>query len=64
MAWDENGELKVFRSLDKQETIDKYKELIARLNPNETSLVFHARIATHGNVKLENCHGFLHQSGG
>lgn len=64
MAWDENGELNVFRSLDRQQTIDKYKELTARLNPNETSLVFHARIATHGDVKLENCHGFLHQSGG
>ena len=55
MAWNENGLLRTFRTMDPDEAVEKYRE-VSRLNPRTTGLIFHARIATHGSLKLENCH--------
>jgi len=56
MAWNEDGALKTYRTMDKAEAIARYYTLSTTLDPAKTALVFHARIATHGSKKLENCH--------
>jgi len=60
MAWNENGELKTWKSMDPAEAKAKYKELTETLDPAETALLFHARIATHGSNRIENCHCWTH----
>lgn len=60
IVWNEDGQVRVFRSMSASETMAKYEELISRLDRNETAMLFHARRATHGSKKLENCHGFVH----
>lgn len=54
-AWNQDGRLMTFRTMDDREMLAKYDE-IRHLDPATTGLVFHARIATHGSKKLENCH--------
>jgi len=54
-AWNENGVLKVFKTLSAPEMMQTY-EHIRHLDKDATGLVLHARIMTHGPVKLENCH--------
>lgn len=56
MAWNEDGALKTYRTMDKAEAIARYYTLSANLDPAKTALVFHARIATHGSKKISNCH--------
>lgn len=60
IAWNQNGRVEVFKSMDKNETLAKYKELVSTLNPAETAMIFHARIATHGSHCVKNCHGWKH----
>lgn len=60
IGWNENGQLMTFRTMNPTEAMAKYKQLTETLNPLETALVFHARIATHGSQKIENCHAFRH----
>ena len=60
LCWNKDGVLHVFRSMDAEETLAKYKELSKTLNPATTSLLFHARLATHGSHNVNNCHGFTH----
>lgn len=59
-SWNQGGELKTFRTLDMQEALDKYKELSTTLNRDETAMIVHARIKSHGSVSLKNCHAFVH----
>lgn len=57
MAW--NGPDKLvhnFKSMDKEKALAKYRELSSTLDPAVTGFIFHARIATHGSHKVENCH--------
>ena len=56
MAWNENKTLYNFQTLNPEKALQKYKELAARLDPDKSAMIFHARIATHGNVTLSNCH--------
>jgi len=59
IAWNENGELKTFRSMDRAEFVARYHTLAHTLDPNTTGAIIHARWATHGSKKLENCHCFV-----
>lgn len=59
-AWNENGEIKTFKTMNPTEAMAKYKELSETLNPLETSLVFHARIKSHGSIDIKNCHCWTH----
>ena len=59
-AWNEDGEIKNFRSMDMQASLAKYEELTSRLNPANTAFMVHARLATHGSQKIENCHCWVH----
>jgi predicted glutamine amidotransferase len=61
-AWNENGVLKTFRTMDDKEMLAKYDE-IQKLDPKETALLFHARIATHGSKTLANCHCWTNEAG-
>ena len=61
-AWNHNGRLMTFRTMDEAEMIAKYDE-IRRLDPAATALVFHARIATHGSKTLANCHCWTNDDG-
>ena len=61
-AWNQNGRLMTFRTMDEAEMIAKYDE-IRRLDPAATALVFHARIATHGSKTLANCHCWTNDDG-
>ena len=56
MAWNQDGAVKTFRTMDPAEAIARYHTLSTTLDPARTALLFHARIATHGSKKLENCH--------
>ena len=60
MAWNQDGHVLVYRTMSAGSLLEKYKELVATLDPRQTGLVFHARIATHGSHRVENCHGFTH----
>lgn len=59
-AWNQGGELHVFKTLDKGEALSKYSELCGSLNPAESAMVIHARLRTHGSISLANCHCFTH----
>lgn len=59
IAWNEGGEVKTFRSMDRAEFLARYHTLSHTLDPNVTGAIVHARWATHGSKKLENCHCFL-----
>lgn len=62
MAWNENGEVKVFKTMDPREALAKYEVLTRELNPRTTAFIFHARIKTNGSIKLENCHPWVHNN--
>ena len=62
MAWNENGQLRTFRTMDADEIMSKYDE-VRHLDPAATGLVFHARIATHGSKSLANCHCWTNDEG-
>lgn len=58
MAWNEGDVLKTFRTMSAEEAIARYYTVSTTLDPEQTALVLHARIATHGSKKLANCHGW------
>lgn len=60
MAWNEDGRVKTFKTMDPKEALDVYKSLTQRLDPATTAMLFHARIATHGSHRIENCHCWVH----
>ena len=59
IAWNENGELKTFRSMDKAEFLARYHTISHTVDPNTSAAIIHARWATHGSKKLENCHCWI-----
>lgn len=59
-AWNENGELKTFRSMDMQKALSRYKELTNQLDPATTAFMVHARLRTHGDISEANCHCWVH----
>lgn len=56
IAWSDRGRLVVFKTLDRGEMLDYYRNHISKFD--ECGFVFHARIATHGTKILSNCHGW------
>lgn len=56
IAWNEDGEIKTFRTMDRAEFIARYNTIIHEVNPDTSAAIIHARWATHGSKKLENCH--------
>lgn len=56
IVWEHDGVLETFKTLDADEMVKYYKEHFAYLNAH--AFVFHARIATDGSIRVENCHGW------
>lgn len=56
MAWNEGGKIHVFKSMSAEKFVAKYLKMVKRCKAEDTALVFHARIATHGSTGLKNCH--------
>lgn len=56
MAYNEDGAIVTFKTLDADEFIDEYKRVTKTHDAHDTAMIIHARIATHGTVKESNCH--------
>lgn len=56
IVWVKDGKLETYKTLNAEDMIAYYTNHFEELN--KTSFVFHARIATNGSKKLENCHGW------
>lgn len=48
----------IYKSLDENKFIKFYKKVINDWDYRDTSLFIHARIKTHGTMRIENCHGW------
>lgn len=59
MAWNEDGEVKNYKTMGFKAIMKFYKDFIKKHDPEKTALVFHARIATHGSKKIQNCHCWI-----
>ena len=55
LIYAENGQLKIYKTLDLKEFLNTYYEVRKQI---KTPIVIHFRMATHGNIDLENCHPF------
>lgn len=60
VAWNADGKVHTFRTMNPSEMMTRYEELVATLDPLQTSMLFHARIATHGSHRVENTHCFTY----
>ena len=56
MMWNEDGKVKTYKTLIKEEFLGFYEGFVKDHDHKLTSLVIHARIKTHGSLKLANCH--------
>lgn len=56
MAWNEDGELKTYKTMSARSFLSAYCDITASLDPAETGMIIHARIMTHGARELKNCH--------
>ena len=56
MAYNVNGALVTFKTMSATRFIARYKALTAVLEPQNTAMIIHARIMTHGAKRLKNCH--------
>ena len=56
LAYNNNGKLEVYKTMSAARFISKYRRLAATLDPDDTGMIIHARIATHGALGLKNCH--------
>lgn len=50
---------RVYRTMSRDKFLKRYRMIVRRYDHRTTSLYIHARIATHGSLRLENCHGFV-----
>ena len=60
MAWNQNGVVQTFKTMNPSEMMTRYEELVSTLDPIKTAMLFHARIATHGSKVVENTHCFTY----
>lgn len=63
MSYYADGKVNVFRTLDKNEFLAKYR-VVSALSYKKVSMIIHARIATHGSVKLDNTHCWMDEGTG
>lgn len=59
IAWNENGEVKNYKTMGQKAIMKFYRNFIKTHDYKTTGMVFHARIATHGSLKLSNCHCWI-----
>lgn len=56
MAYNVRGTLVTFKTMSAARFVARYKALAAVLDPEQTGMIIHARIMTHGAKGLRNCH--------
>lgn len=56
LAYNHGGKVINYKTMSAKRFINKYRRLAATLDPVETGMIIHARIATHGALGLKNCH--------
>lgn len=56
MMWNEDGKVKTYKTLVKNDFMKYYERFIKEHDHKVTALVIHARIKTHGSLRIENCH--------
>lgn len=61
LAWSHKGVVRNYRTLNVKEFIQKYKE-VAKLDFKQTACIVHARIATHGSIRVSNTHCWIDRS--
>lgn len=58
MSLNFNGKVFTYTSLDAEDFIRRYKSITAKCDRKDTAMMLHMRIATHGSVRIKNCHGW------
>lgn len=56
MAYNVAGKVETFKTLDRDKFLDVYRRVTATADPRNTAVMLHMRIATHGSIKVDNCH--------
>lgn len=56
LTYNHNGVLVTQKTLNRAEYISAYKSIVATHDHNDTAMMLHMRIATHGSVNIKNCH--------
>jgi hypothetical protein len=59
VAWAYKGQLYVFKELKNFDTFYNYYNKLVETIGNESPMILHFRIKTHGPINLSNCHPFL-----
>lgn len=54
-----DGKARTYRTMDREQFLRHYRSVLRTHDYRTTSLYLHARIATHGSLRRENCHGFV-----
>lgn len=54
----------VYKTLNERQFLKEYKRIKNAYAPEECSLFIHARIKTHGTMRIENCHGWVSEECG
>lgn len=58
MSFNCDGKVETYASLEADDFLEEYNYITRHCNKNDTAMMVHARIATHGSVNLANCHGW------
>lgn len=48
----------IYRTLDKDKFLSAYRDVLGSYDYKTTTMYIHARIKTHGTMRIENCHGW------
>lgn len=61
VVWHKAGDKqsRVYRTMDRAKFLKRYGTIVNSLDYRTTALYIHARIATHGSLRIKNCHGFV-----
>lgn len=61
VVWHKAGDKhsRVYRTMNRESFLKRYRMIVRHHDYRTTSLYIHARIATHGSLRRENCHGFI-----
>ena len=55
---DGNSKPSIYKTLSKDKFLKHYKKVVHTYNYHTTTMFIHARIKTHGTMRIENCHGW------
>lgn len=61
VVWHRAGDKqsRVYRTMDREKFLKRYRTIVRNCDYRTTALYIHARIATHGSLRINNCHGFV-----